>query len=116
MPGGEEWLAASGVSQASSSSSGGESIASPNATITASDLYVHVDVPPTTGESWEFDLEVNGSDSSLACTITAGHSSCSSPASTVVTIAGPEELVFDVYGAGSPSATNAEFGWRAAES
>jgi len=115
MSGGEQWIAASGLSQASSSSSGGESIASPNATITASDLYVHVDVAPTTGESWEFDLEVNGSDSSLACTITAGHNSCSTPASTVVTIDGPEALVFDVFGAGGPSATNAEFGWRAAE-
>jgi hypothetical protein len=109
-----QWIAASGLSDPQGSE-GGVAIDSPNATITASDLYVHVDVAPTSGESWVFSLTEDGSDTSPSCTITAGDNACNTPASTVVTIDGPEALAIDVFGSGGPTATNAEFGWRAAE-
>jgi hypothetical protein len=103
------YMAASGLSTPSTIVPNAEY--GPSDGLTASQLFVHVDATPPSGQSWSFALNNGSGDTSIACTIGAGENACWSPQGVSVQFNGPVEM--DAYGTSGATPTRVEWGWEA---
>ena len=106
-----EYLSASGLGTPSTTVPNAEYIPSAE-DLTATRLFVHVDMSPSSGHSWSFALNDGLGDTSVACTIPAGGNTCWSSSGVTATFHGPVEL--DAFGTPGAAQTRAEWGWEAA--
>jgi hypothetical protein len=106
-------LAPSGPGVAAETSSQVER--TPNATIVARDLSVHVDTAPAMLTNLIFTLVDDGATTPVTCKVTAGTQTCDSGAATA-TISPGSQLTLRTeceLGPFSCNSTQAEWGWRA---
>lgn len=88
---------------------------SPNTSVIAKNLAVRLPVdPPAAGSSYTFAIRVNGTDTTVQCTIPAGQSTCNSGAATAP-IPPASEIVLAMTGTGSVDGVERlfQFGWQA---
>jgi hypothetical protein len=109
-------LPPSGTSTFGSTQNVGNDQLSPNVAVVASDLSVHIEVPPGTGAvgaSRSFFLFVRGDPSKrLRCDIAGVSSTCTSGAQTLA-IPANSRLLIDALNSGNAPATKVQFSWRA---
>lgn len=77
----------------------------------AHDLAVQVTVPPGSG-SRTFTLMVSEGETPISCMITAGETSCSSPAGTSVQIPAASAMAIEELSVGSPASADALVAFR----
>lgn len=83
----------------------------PNRTCRAGNLFVRQTVAPVSGTR-VYIVRINGSDTSLACSIFGSNTTCTSSPGFLLTISGGSELSYRVTTSGNPATTDATLGFE----